>query len=128
MKIDVDDVLRRVLPWECEFTIDGNDYAVPPPSLGTLKILERFEAEGMKDDAQAARIIDELFGDKRPDLPSKTLPVVQLVTTATLAYTRNYLSKKSQAAALAEAGVPGFSTSGNASSPSAESVQVSPTL
>lgn len=127
MKINVDEIIARVLPWECELTIGGKVYRVRPPTLADVDTLMTMSANQQLSEQKTAELVRSLFDEPRPDLVSMTLPTVNLVTQVVLRYIHDYLAPKNAEALQAAAGLTKNGTVGNTSSPSALSVPGSPT-
>lgn len=105
MKIDVDKVIADTLPWECEVTISGTAYKVPPPTLAAMDSLMKFQANKQLGERDAAKLIADLFEEPRPKLAEMGLPTVRLVTQAVTKYIHDYLSKKNGELLLTAAGL-----------------------
>lgn len=120
MKINVDEIVQRVLPWECELTIGGQVHRVRPPSLADVDGLKKIEARTLGG-AAAAEFVESLFEDPRPKLQDLPMPQFNLVLRSVLGYIGEYLSKKNADLLLEAAGLtpsqPKTGTSGNSSPP-----------
>lgn len=126
MKIDVDEIVNRVLPWECEITIGGVAYNLRAPTLADMDTLAKFEANKKLSEIDAAGLISSLFAEPKPPLAELDFPRFNFVAQVVTSYIRDYLSKKNSALLLQAAGIGAEDrtngTSSSSSPPSASPV------
>ena len=94
MKISIDEDLEKLLPWQLEMEIHGQNYPTVRPSMGSVIQLQSLASLGT---SEAMGLIEGLFAEPTPDVASWMPEVTTLVVVRFLQHFNEYVEKNSQA-------------------------------
>jgi|GEM_PF-5058899 len=109
MKININDQIDVVLPWECVLVVNGTEFPTRPPTVAEIAALSDLAP---LTDAQAKQLFSGVFVGETPSLDDGKMALKMV--TAYLAYFWEHSRKNSRAtgAAIRAAVAESFKTQG----------------
>lgn len=93
MKINVDEMIQQLLPWELSLSVGGKEYAVRPLTVADMASMQAMQSRSVEEQM---KLVASLFdGEEKPDTMSWQPETLAVVMGQIGQYTKDRAEKNS---------------------------------